>query len=192
MTLSSVALPPAAGGPLNDRPLPHVCVYVDTSASGEARRGAALTHTPLVAIRDVTAGAAHTMRTPVLRVTHEGESFPSTAGRVVDLAFDEVAVRPNQPELGEIARRIGDEPLWRHSERGAAVVATVLPETMLVRGSTPGGPDSQWMTSRLSVRRLDGLFPVTRDGLCVSDLQEAIDICHDGAGLVEIVVPSVA
>jgi hypothetical protein len=166
-------------------PLDHVCAYVDASSpASEARRLAALTRTPLIVINEGNADAPAAARVPILRLAHDGTTFPSAADRVVDVAFDQMQVRPNQPEHGELDLQIGEQP-WRILPRGATVTAEVLPDVILVRAHDTGGYDTRWLTRRMSVRKREGLFLIARDGLQVADLDEIIHIAHEPFGLLE-------
>lgn len=167
----------------------HVCAFIDASdRSTEAERIAALTHTPLVTLNG-SADHPGPQHIPTLRArfdTGSGEAsprpFPSAVGRVPDVAFETFLVVPNQPETGDLSVSIGDQHP-RDLVHGTSVKLRCLPEAMLVEAIDPHGDATSWLTSTAEIQQHSGLHTIYRDGLCITDLDQALAIHHDPTGL---------
>ncbi len=167
----------------------HMCAYVDCNdGTGEAERIAALTHTPLVALPPPGQGpepARSGLARPALRAHFTSSSggsgarpFPSTTGRVPDVAFDTFLIAPNQPEAGKLDVRVG-EVGRRALDPGTSVSLRCLPEAILVEAIDPRGQAVTWLGDRVEVRQHSGIHRIYRDGLCVTDLSDAVVVEHD-------------
>lgn len=171
----------------------HVCAYVDCNeATGEAERLAALTRTPLVTLPDHRHEAGpprNELARPALRADlssgslgGEPRPFPSSIGRVPEIALDTFVIVPNQPEVGELDVQVGHAGR-RALDSGTSVTLRCLPETILVQAADPRGETVTWFAGRVEIRQHAGIHRIYRDGLCVTDLNEAMLIEHDPAAV---------
>lgn len=163
----------------------HVCVYVDASdRSTECERIAALTHTPLATLNG-SADHPGPQRVAALRARFDSGSgdasprpFPSAVARVPEVAFESFLVAPNQPETGDLSLRIGGQHP-RDLVKGSSVSLRCLPEAMLVEAIDSHGEATSWLVSTAEIQQQSGLHTIYRDGLCITDLDQALAIRHD-------------
>ena len=164
------------------------CVLVDaaTDPTPEAERAAALAGVPLVRARSQKRGemgeADRTIRSELVAALHatsversgaEGETFPSVAGQIPDIALEELRVVPNQPEVGRIRLRVhGSMPLTLES--GTELRCAPVAGALRIDATSPAAEPRTWLTSRAEVDQVEGLHTVHRDGLCVSDLSAMV------------------
>jgi len=64
-------------------------------------------------------------------------------------------------------------------DRGTSVSLRCLPEAILVEANDPRGGAVTWLTHRIEVRQHSGIHRIYRDGLCVTDLNDAVVVKHD-------------
>ncbi|MFZ5847290.1 MAG: hypothetical protein ACOYX5_07920 [Actinomycetota bacterium] len=169
------------------RGVPHVCVFVDATAGGrqEADRIAGWFGIPVVGLGQ----SAETQTHPLLRLglhdTRPGDRrvFPSTAGEVVGVAFDFVAVLPNQPEKGSLRVRVGRD-LPRDLPEGSAVRMAMLSGHVQVTTAEGAGQSRTWIADQVRVEQTSGVHTIHRDGLLVADLDGCLSVIPDPRGLV--------
>jgi hypothetical protein len=174
----------------------HVCVYVDATGEHgfEAERVAALSGAPVVTARTERRAPSeelHAEHLPVLRTFFDHgdlpHTFPSVAGQIPDVAFDEVRVVPNQPETGLRRIRVGDE-MPRTLPPGAELVVRPLAGAARVEARAADGEVRTWITSQIRVEQLADVHTVHRDGLCFADLDGVLSITAQPEGLRRYVV----
>jgi hypothetical protein len=112
-------------------------------------------------------------------------TFPSVGDRVSSIALDSVALRPNQPETGELRLRVG-EGMPVDVEPGSEITVAPLEHLAHVSVSSPQGRERTWFCERLRVEQSSGLHIVSRDGLVVGDVDKRLEISCRPTGLTRV------